>query len=117
MTYILLNRDDLPRDGATSETRDFEGYLHGAAGSSFIWVDLPPGQGPRLHRHPYAEILIILEGQATFTVGAESLDAHAGQVIVVPANEPHAFVNTGPDRLRQLDIHANERFMTEWLDD
>jgi hypothetical protein len=26
-------------------------------------------------------------------------------------------VNSGTGRLRQIDIHASERFVTEWLED
>jgi hypothetical protein len=26
-------------------------------------------------------------------------------------------VNSGAGRLRQIDIHASERFITEWLED
>jgi mannose-6-phosphate isomerase-like protein (cupin superfamily) len=39
-----------------------------------------------------------------------------GQVIVVPAGVAHKFVNSGEERLRQVDIHASERFVTEWLE-
>jgi mannose-6-phosphate isomerase-like protein (cupin superfamily) len=42
----------------------------------------------------------------------------AGQIVIAPADAPHAFVNnsgTGP--LRQTDIHCHDRFITEWLED
>jgi hypothetical protein len=29
---------------------------------------------------------------------------------------PHRFVNSGSGRLRQIDIHLNPRYATEWLD-
>src|SRR5690349_6020560 len=63
MRVTLLKRDDLPRSG---HTYDFEGALHGETPISFIWVDLPPGDGPRLHKHAYDEIIIIQEGRGTF---------------------------------------------------
>ncbi len=44
------------------------------------------------------------------------MEGHAGQVIIVPPNTPHKFTNTGEGRLRQVDIHASERFITEWLE-
>jgi mannose-6-phosphate isomerase-like protein (cupin superfamily) len=40
----------------------------------------------------------------------------AGQVVVVPAGRAHRFVNSGDEPLRQIDIHANSHFVTEWLD-
>lgn len=114
MTYTVLNRDDLRRDGSTYE---FEGFPYGATPISFLLIDLPPGEGPRLHSHPYAEIFIVQEGQATYTVGTTTLEVTAGQVVIAPPGVPHKFVNSGTGRLRQVDIHASERFITHWLED
>jgi mannose-6-phosphate isomerase-like protein (cupin superfamily) len=36
--------------------------------------------------------------------------------VVIPAGQPHGFTNTGHTRLRQVDIHASPRFVTEWLE-
>jgi mannose-6-phosphate isomerase-like protein (cupin superfamily) len=80
-------------------------------------ADAPPGGGPRLHRHPYEEVFVVQEGTATFTAGEEVIKVRGGQVVVVPAGVPHKFVNSGAGRLRQIDIHASERFVTEWLED
>ena len=71
------------------------------------------GRRPTLHQHAYAETFVIRRGWATFTVGSEQLQGHAGQVIVVPANTPHKF-STGPDGHEGVHIHANPRFITEW---
>jgi mannose-6-phosphate isomerase-like protein (cupin superfamily) len=79
-------------------------------------VDAPPGGGPKLHRHPYEEVFIVQEGTATFTAGDETVEVKGGQVKVVPAGVAHKFVNSGEERLRQVDIHASERFVTEWLE-
>ena len=98
------------------DTGEFQGFRHGA-GISFIVVDAPPGSGPRLHRHPYEEVFVVQEGSVTFTAGDEIIEARAGQVVMVPAGVAHKFVNTGAGRLRQMDIHANGRFVTEWLED
>jgi mannose-6-phosphate isomerase-like protein (cupin superfamily) len=116
MTGIVLNRDDL-RPDAASRTAEFEGYQHADTNVSFIWVDVPPGDGPRLHKHPYEEVFIILEGKATFTVGAVTVEAMPGMILVAPPNTPHKFTNTGEGPLRQIDIHASPRFITEWLED
>ena len=114
MSYLILNRDDLPRDANTFE---FEGIQYHNSEVSFIWVEMAPGGAVRLHKHPYAEIFIIHEGVATFTVGSEPLQAHAGQIIIVPANTPHKFMNTGEQSLGQIDIHVSMQFVTEWLED
>jgi mannose-6-phosphate isomerase-like protein (cupin superfamily) len=77
---------------------------------------LEPGAGPRLHRHAYEEVFIVLEGQAKFTVGSDTIHAGAGQVLIVQPRVPHKFVNSGKGRLRQIDIHVSDRFVTEWLE-
>lgn len=114
MSASVIHKDELEHDGTT---REFQGYRYGDTNLSFIWVDLPPGGGPRLHKHPYEEVFIILVGQATFTVGSESLEATAGQILIAPRDTPHKFVNSGAGPLRQIDIHASKRFITEWLED
>ncbi len=56
------------------------------------------------------------EGTATFTAGNDVIEVRAGQVVVVPAGVAHKFVNSGTGRLRQVDIHASEKFVTQWLE-
>ncbi|HEX6799181.1 MAG TPA: cupin domain-containing protein [Ktedonobacterales bacterium] len=114
MDAVVLSKSDLEHSG---NSYDFQGYLHGATHVSFLWVDMPPGDGPRLHKHPYEEVFIILEGRSTFTVGATTLEAEAGQIVIAPPNTPHKFINTGSGPLRQIDIHTSDRFITEWLED
>lgn len=110
----IINRDDLPYSGRSHE---LEGYLHGNVPASLIFFDGPPGSGPKLHRHPYAEIFLVQEGRATFTVGDAVIEASGGQILIAPAGVPHKFINTGSGPLRQIDIHASDRFVTEWLED
>jgi len=103
-------------DLAPSETGyEFQGHHHNAS-VSFIAIDAPPGSGPKLHRHPYEEVFVVQEGSVTFTAGDEVIEASGGQVVVVPAGVPHRFVSSGAGRLRQIDIHASDRFVTEWLE-
>ena len=92
----------------------FEGVDH-AAPVSFFLLHTQPGEGPTLHRHPYAETFIIQEGQATFTIGEEQLEVHAGDIVVAPAEVPHAFVNSGSTILRSVNIHPVAEMQTVWL--
>ena len=114
MSYTLLNRDELSYDGNTYE---FQGIAHQDTNVSFIWVDMRPGGTIRLHKHPYEEIFIIQEGVATFTVDSVTLEARAGQVIIVPADVPHKFMNLSDAQLKQIDIHVSKQFVTYWLED
>ena len=94
---------------------EFTGEELGAS-VSIILVDTPPGRGPSLHRHRYEEVFAVQKGEVTFTVGDEERVAQAGDVVVVPPDTPHAFVNTGDEPLGMVAVHANPRFVTEWLD-
>ena len=112
MAITFVSKAELAED---AYSRDFVGEKHGGVGACVIFVEAPPGAGPRLHRHPYVELLIVLEGIATFDDGATKRQVGAGQMAVVDANQPHGFVNTGDGILRQIDVHLSPRFMTEWL--
>src|SRR3954451_14687629 len=101
---------------ATAPARELVGADHGGAGVCLIFVESPPGHGPSLHRHAYEEGFVVQEGRATFTAGGEERTVQAGEVVIVPAGVPHAFVNSGDGPLRQLDIHLSPRFETEWLE-
>lgn len=106
---------DLADPERGDDANEFQGH-HLGAGVSIIVVDAPPGGGPRLHRHPYEEVFLVQEGSASFTAGDEEIEVAGGQVVVVPAGVPHKFVNSGTGRLRQVDVHASDRFVTEWLE-
>ena len=111
MTRVL----DIADPGRGEEAGEFQGRFLGAS-VSVIVVDAPPGGGPRLHRHPYEEVFVVQEGSATITAGEETIEARGGQVVVVPAGVAHKFVNSGAGRLQQVDIHASDHFVTEWLE-
>src|SRR5256885_16853242 len=51
----------------------FQGGAYGGVPISFFWMQLAPGEGPRLHVYPYEEIFVIQEGHATFTLGENTL--------------------------------------------
>jgi quercetin dioxygenase-like cupin family protein len=105
MSFTSL--EQLPFEGMSYE---FHGEKQGAPISAYI-VNAIPGQGPPLHTHPYVEVIFMIEGRATVTIGAETREVAAGAIAVVPANTPHRFVNSGETVLRQIDIHASPKFI------
>jgi quercetin dioxygenase-like cupin family protein len=112
MRLEVLKQDQLP---LSNIARELVGADHGGVGVCIIFVDAPPGRGPSLHKHPYEEVLIVLEGEVTFLAGGEEIRAGPGDVVIVPPGLPHAFTNTGAGQLRQIDIHVSPTFITEWL--
>jgi mannose-6-phosphate isomerase-like protein (cupin superfamily) len=110
MTVIAI--DQLPFSVSSHE---FVGADHGGVEACVIVFDGGPGAGPDLHRHPYAEVFVVQEGEATFTIGDEQKVVRGGSIVWAPAGVPHAFKNTGAGRLREIDIHLSASFDTEWL--
>ncbi len=105
MSFLTL--EQLPFVGMSHE---FIGERQGAPFSAYI-VTAKPGQGPPLHTHPYAEVAFTVEGNTTITVGEETREVTAGAIVVIPANTPHRFMNSGETPLRQIDVHASPRFI------
>lgn len=99
----------------TAHSHEFVGAEHGAVPFSVILVHSAPGTGPKLHRHPYAEVFIVESGEATFQLGEETIVVTGGHVVVGPPDVPHGFTNTGSGELRLTAIHGAAEFDTEWL--
>jgi len=55
------------------------------------------GQGLSEHSAPFDAFVQVLDGQGEFVIGGESVVSAAGEVVVMPADIPHA-------------VKANERF-------
>jgi quercetin dioxygenase-like cupin family protein len=104
-----MHRDELP---GNEGRRDFVGADHGGLEASFLLVDVEPGNGPSLHRHPYVEILIVVDGSGTFDDGENRRVAGPGEIAIVDAGQPHGFVNSGTGRLRMSNIHLSPRIIT-----
>jgi mannose-6-phosphate isomerase-like protein (cupin superfamily) len=107
----VIRRDDLSR------SRDNLVGAEHRLPIAVIFNDSEPGRGPSLHRHPYDEIFVLQEGEATFTIDGEQVRARAGDILVARANQAHGFVNTGSERLQSVNIHMSPRFETEWLEE
>jgi mannose-6-phosphate isomerase-like protein (cupin superfamily) len=93
--------------------KELVGDDYGRLPACVIFIDLEPGHGPKLHKHPYAELLFVIEGASTFTDGSERRLVRTGEVVTAPGGQPHAFTNTGEGRLRQIGVHLSPRFETE----
>lgn len=97
-------------------SHEFVGEEHGDVPFSIILVHSQPGVGPKVHRHPYAEVFVVESGQATFRIGDATAVVEEGHIVVSPPGEAHGFTNTGSGELRLVAIHGAARFSTEWLE-
>src|SRR5580693_6840784 len=104
----VINAADLP-------TGNLKGAEHDAS-ISLILDESEPGDGPRLHRHPYDETWVVREGNVTFQLGTARHRAGPGDIVIAPPHVPHKFTNDGPGRSSMVCIHASPAFSTEWLE-
>jgi quercetin dioxygenase-like cupin family protein len=69
---------------------------------STLEIIAPPGAAAPLHtHHAEDEGFLILEGEVTFQVGQETIEAKAGDWLFGPRDVPHAFT-VGPDGARMF---------------
>lgn len=108
--FQLIRRAD--QQQFSNRTIKFEGQPY-CGQVSFFLVDNEPGQGSKLHVHPYTETWIVRSGEAEFTVGGETTRAEAGDIVVAAPEVPHRFVNVGDGRLELVCIHASDRIIQE----
>ncbi len=71
-------------------------------------VDLPANSVVPLHSHPHEQAGIMLEGEATFTVGDETRTLKPGDMWIIPGGVEHT-ITTGPAPAKALDIFSPVR--------
>jgi mannose-6-phosphate isomerase-like protein (cupin superfamily) len=93
----------------------WRGFVNGEALGGEVTVltygNDTPGEGPRLHVHPYDETFVVIQGRARFFVGDQVIEAVAGEVVLGPKGVPHRFENDGPGRLQTIDLHHAPRWI------
>ena len=63
------------------------------------------GEGLSEHTAPYDALVIVLEGEADIPVGGVLHHLKAGQMIIMPANVPHAVHPTTRFKMMLVMIH------------
>jgi quercetin dioxygenase-like cupin family protein len=53
------------------------------------------GQGLSEHTAPFDALVYILEGKAKITISGQNYTLNNGEMIIMPANEPHALMALG----------------------
>ncbi len=75
----------------------------------------PPGHASPHHRHPSAQVLVVLKGRltiATDAAGEETLDE--GDAVYIPSNEPHTVSNPLDVTCVGIDIFVPGRSFDFW---
>ena len=78
----------------------------------------PPGYQTRLHSHPYAEVLTVLEGRGEAWLADEDgvVGLEPGVSITFPANRVHAFRVVGDRPLVTFGIHATGKRIVNYAE-
>jgi quercetin dioxygenase-like cupin family protein len=64
------------------------------------------GEGLSEHTAPYDAIATIIDGEAKITIAGKEFPMRAGQMIVMPANIPHAVIAVQRFKMVLTMIHA-----------
>ncbi len=85
--------------GRTQDIAQLTEYVDNSIVSKTV-LDKPAGtitlfafdKGQRLSEHtaPYDAVMQIIDGSACLTIGGKDVNVSAGQIIIMPANVPHA---------------------------
>ena len=60
------------------------------------------------HTAPYDALVYILEGEADITIAGNTYRVHAGEMITLPANRPHAVAAPVPFKMLLIMIRSQE---------
>ena len=82
--------------------RFFHGDEHEFGPISVATSTSPLGGGAPEHRHPCAELFVVVEGQGTYRIDDVEVIAEPGDVVVVPPQAWHSFRATGEVPLRHV---------------
>ena len=63
-------------------------------------------QGLSEHTTPYDALVQIVDGSMNITVSGETYLVNAGEMILMPANQPHALQALSPTRMLLIMIHS-----------
>jgi quercetin dioxygenase-like cupin family protein len=79
------------------------GYQNGAvvsrtllkrAGGSVMLFTFDEGQSLSEHTTPFDAVAHVLEGEALITIAGTALTVRAGEIVLMPASQPHAVIAT-----------------------
>ena len=74
---------------------------------SIFVAEFASGDGPPLHTHPYPELFLIERGPVLFTVGQETIEIEAGNLVTVAANTEHKFQGVNKEPCRVISVHPS----------
>ncbi len=79
----------------------------GSKNVTFGLAEFPAGSSPGSHKHDVQEeIIFILEGKGSMTIGNEVVCLEPGMTIFVPPGVDHAVINDGDQTIRLITLFS-----------
>ena len=75
---------------------------HGARGVCLLVNTVAPGAAAPLHKHTVEETMLVLEGTVWVRIGDERCTVGPEHTVIIPAETPHAWGNSGPNVAKLL---------------
>lgn len=93
--------------------------MHGSKELATVLIELAPGDNLGRHTDSAEELLVVLEGEVTATIGDDQVAITQGSISLVPKLVPHDLRNTGDRNARVLGVFGGANnivatFDNEW---
>ena len=118
MAMEMMNPDGAKKDdllGRVLVPKDLVSYQDGAVvsrtliskGVGTVTVfSFDQGQGLSEHTAPYDAMVEILDGEADITISGQTQSVKAGEMVIMPANQPHALHGVKAFKMMLIMIRA-----------
>lgn len=63
---------------------------------------LQPGEGPPLHKHPWASWDLVIRGRVRVLLGEETFELGPGDLVYTAPDEPHTFMGIGDEEIEMV---------------
>jgi quercetin dioxygenase-like cupin family protein len=104
MTMPVINHEEIPeiemRPGIRGQF--LASAAHGARGVCLLVNTVAPGAAAPLHKHTVEETMLVLEGTVWVRINDERYTVGPQHTVIIPAETPHAWGNSGPDVAKLL---------------
>jgi quercetin dioxygenase-like cupin family protein len=116
-SYVKARWADLPMEDVRPGVRR---SALGTERAMLVMNELAPDMQVVPHSHDFDQIAVIVQGRMRFTLGGETVDVEAGEVLLIPAGVEHAGEVLGDEPALNLDVfapaRADYRHLLSWMD-
>lgn len=85
-----------------------------AENHTVVYGEIEPGKELATHTEDADELLVILSGSAGVSVGDEQSTLTEGELVLIPASEPHGIRNSGTETVQYLGVFPDPDVTSEF---